>query len=416
MLDERALWRRSVAAAPLLLALGAACAPLRAQGPPRPGGLLAPERVAALPAGERAAWKVYLARSAELMTRDRAALAAEVGAAGEATWTPAPYGESFSVEKDAGWFAGAEAARVAGVIVSYQAPSGGWSKHVELRGEARRPGQAWFADDDWHYAETFDNGATTEQLRFLGAVEAAQPAARWRASFLRGLEYVAAAQFPNGCYPQVYPVEGGYHDAATFNDDSMLHILRLLQAVARGEYPFVPAEARTAAAAAVERGVGCIVASQVVEGGRRTAWGAQHDPLTLVPVKARAYEHASLSGGESAGLLDFLLRLPDPDSAVVAAVHAAAAWFRETAIYDWRYEPKGELVAEAGAGPIWARFYELGTNRPIFSNRDGVVRYSWSELEPERRYGYGWYRTDAAKVLKRYDRWRAKHPPAGRPQ
>ena len=40
------------------------------------------------------------------------------------------------------------------------------------------------------------------------------------------------------------------------------------------------------------------------------------------------------------------------------------------------------------AGPIWARFYEIGSNRPVFVGRDGVVKYSVAEIEPERRVGY----------------------------
>ncbi len=37
----------------------------------------------------------------------------------------------------------------------------------------------------------------------------------------------------------------------------------------------------------------------------------------------------------------------------------------------------------------WARFSEIGTNRPIFAGRDGVVRYSVDEIEKERQDGYG---------------------------
>ncbi|HEX8431515.1 MAG TPA: pectate lyase, partial [Longimicrobium sp.] len=167
---------------------------------------------------------------------------------------------------------------------------------------------------------------------------------------------------------------------------------------------------RERAAAAFQRGIGCVLASQVVVNGKPTVWGAQHDPLTLAPTNARAYEHASLSGGESVDLMELLMGLPSPDARVVAAVHGAAAWFRATAINGFAYESKGELTPRAGAGPIWARFYEIGTNRPIFSDRDGVIRYNWSELGTERRYGYNWYTADAARALRRYDTWAGRNP------
>ncbi|HWQ87156.1 pectate lyase [Brevundimonas sp.] len=45
------------------------------------------------------------------------------------------------------------------------------------------------------------------------------------------------------------------------------------------------------------------------------------------------------------------------------------------------------LVAAPDAVPLWARFYEPGTNRPIFVSRDSVVHYDIAEIERERRTG-----------------------------
>jgi PelA/Pel-15E family pectate lyase len=154
--------------------------------------------------------------------------------------------------------------------------------------------------------------------------------------------------------------------------------------------------------------VGCILASQDVIDGKRTVWGAQSDPLTLRPVKARSYEHATLSGGESVGLMELLMEIPNPTPEVIAAVDGAAAWFRATAIPDHEIANR-QYVERKGAGPVWARFYEIGTNRPIFSNRDGVILYDWKLLEDERKYGYAWYVTTTAKALEEYEAWKKRH-------
>ena len=54
-------------------------------------------------------------------------------------------------------------------------------------------------------------------------------------------------------------------------------------------------------------------------------------------------------------------------------------------------------------------FRSLGTNRPIFSGRDSVIRYSMAEIEYERRNGYRWYVDAPAKLLETdYPAWRAK--------
>jgi PelA/Pel-15E family pectate lyase len=161
----------------------------------------------------------------------------------------------------------------------------------------------------------------------------------------------------------------------------------------------------------VQRGVECLLASQVVVNGRRTVWGAQSDPLTLVPVKARAYEHASLSGGESAAVMDFLMDLAQPDPRVRAALRDAAAWFRRTAIYGYEYGYKKDLLPRPGAGPLWARFYEIGTDRPIFASRDGVKVYSFAELDRERRTGTPWYGSWPLKFLADdFPQWEERLP------
>ncbi|HEX8694803.1 MAG TPA: pectate lyase [Longimicrobium sp.] len=422
----------ALAAAALLLAAG--CRTLPAQDPARnpvdsiarlPGAaverdttpLLGPARISALPAAEREAWTQYVETSRRDRARDRALLAEEMRTLGRERMERAAYArKSFEVEDrmTEAWFRGDSARRMAETILSYQTPSGGWSKHVDMSGGPRRPGQSFFSESDsWQYIATLDNNSTTEEMRFLARAYAAHGDARWRDAFLRGLGWLLRAQFPNGCWPQVYPLQGGYHDAATFNDDAIVHAAALLRDVARGEYAFVTEEERRRADAAVSRALDCILASQVVVGGKRTVWGQQHDPLTLRPTSARSYEPASLASKESAGITRFLMSLPSPDARVVEAVHAAAAWFRENRIYGYVYDFQTGRREQAGAGPLWARMYEIGTNRPVFSNRDGVVLYDYEQLT-DRRTGYGWYAEEPASALRAYERWAARHPaPAG---
>ena len=66
------------------------------------------------------------------------------------------------------------------------------------------------------------------------------------------------------------------------------------------------------------------------------------------------------------------------------------------------------LRADPNGGPIWARLTEIGTNRPIFANRDGVKLYDWDKLT-DRRTGYAWFGTEPAAALKEYDEWAQAH-------
>jgi len=375
--------------------------------------LLAASRLAALPAGEREAWTAYVATSRRWKERDQALIAGELQRIGEAKMTRAPFvRESFELKR---WMAGdfflSDSARAIGQnILSFQTPSGGWSKHVDLRAGPRAPGQSFFSEtDEWQYIATIDNNSTTSEMRFLARADSVRPDPRYREAFLRGVGYLLAAQFPNGCWPQVYPLQGGYHDAATYNDDATVLAAVLLRDVAAGKFAFVPAATRTRAGQASGRAVECILRSQVVTSGRRTIWGQQHDPLTLAPTSARSYELTSLATRESAAIMRLLMSLPSPDERVVTAVHAAAAWFRANQIHGYTYDFDTGRHDTPGAGPLWARMVEIGTDRPIFSNRDGIRLYDYTRLT-DRRLGYGWYSEEPAAALKAYDRWARRHP------
>lgn len=202
----------------------------------------------------------------------------------------------------------------------------------------------------------------------------------------------------------------GYYSHITFNDDAMVRILTLLRAIAEGSgpYGFVDADRRARAEAAIARGVEVILATQVRQDGVLTVWCAQHDEQTLQPARARAYEPPSLSGNESVGITRFLMTLPDPSPEVIAAIEGALRWFETSAIHGVRLDrftaPDGStdvrLREDPAAATLWARFYELGTDRPIFLGRESVVRYSLAEIEHERRAGYGYYGTWPERLLR----------------
>ena len=325
--------------------------------------------------------------------------------------------------KDSTTLASPEALRIADNLLAYQYSSGGWPKNAAmekpLTGEDRA---ALAARDETKLrsdsAPTIDNGATTSQIRFLAAVFDAAGHERHRGAALRGIDYLLKAQYPNGGWPQFFPLRKGYYSHITFNDDATLHVLEILQDVASGEkpYAFVDEPRRIRAADALKRGIDCILRCQVVIDGRRTAWAAQHDENTLAPAPARKFEPACFASHESAGLVRFLMSLENPSPEIVASVQGAVAWFERTKITGLRFEriatPEGRdgiVTPDPAADPIWARFYELATERPIFIGRDEVVHYSLAEIERERRGGYAWYGDRPAEILKKFPAWSARH-------
>ena len=60
------------------------------------------------------------------------------------------------------------------------------------------------------------------------------------------------------------------------------------------------------------------------------------------------------------------------------------------------------LVDDPSGKGLWARFYELETNRPLYLDRDSVYRYDFSEIGYERRSGYDYHGTWAASLIEKY--------------
>jgi PelA/Pel-15E family pectate lyase len=281
------------------------------------------------------------------------------------------------------------------------------------------PSAAFLADTDG-LTNTIDNDATTLPMRFLALIVRATGEARYRSAFERGLDYLLAAQYPNGGWPQFFPLRQGYYSRITYNDNAMVNVLTVLRDAAAGQppYAFVDQARRGRAESAVARGIDIILRTQVRQAGTLTAWCAQHDEHTLEPAWARNYEPPTLSGHESVGIVRFLMGIEQPTPRIVAAVQGAADWLKAVAISGLRLEEftaadggrDRRVVADPTAPLLWARFYELGTNRPVFTGRDKVIRYALSEIEHERRNGYAYYGTWPATLLDdEYPRWRAKH-------
>ena len=317
------------------------------------------------------------------------------------------------LRKPDAWFATDEARRVAANVLSYQSEAGGWPKNTDL---VSRP----YTGDRSKLEPTFDNKGTVDELRFMARLFATTKDETYRRSFDRGLAYVLSAQYPNGGWPQFFPLRKGYYDRITFNDDAMVRVMEFVREVATAPvYAFLDPKERARCQAAFELGLTCILKCQIVVDGRPTVWCAQHDEKTFAPAKARAYELPSFSGSESVGIVRLLMSLEKPSAEVQAAIEGAVRWFEQHKVTGLRLEtvedpqgPKGRnLVArpDPSAPPLWARFYDLKTGQPFVCDRDGVPRPKLADLGYERRNGYSWFGEYARDLLdKDYPAWKRR--------
>ena len=314
---------------------------------------------------------------------------------------------------------------VAENMLLLQTASGGWSKHHLGRkvdytlalGDAE---QAALRAADRRDDATLDNKATTSEIAYLARAHRKTGNPAYLAAAGRGVEYLLQAQYANGGWPQYYPDRSSYRHQITLNDDAMVRAIGLLQDIAegRGDLVALTPQYGVRAATAAQHGIDSLLALQLRIDGVPTIWAAQYDENTLQPATARAYELPALAVSESVGVLRLLMRQPEPDVRLVAAVDAATAWLDAHRLHDLateRFDAPDEesgqdvrVVARPGAS-LWARFYDLESQQPMFVNREGQ-RVVFSELPNERRAGYAWYGTWPEKLLlQEIPRWRKIH-------
>ena len=316
-----------------------------------------------------------------------------------------------------------EDCRVAEQVLLYQRVTGGWPKNVDMTRPLTEAERAQLLQDKQRQDDsTIDNGATTSQMKFLARLFQQTHDTRYRDAFCRGVEYLLSGQYENGGWPQFWPQQRGYQRHITYNDDAMVSTLRLLRDIYQQQVPYqgelTDETLRRRASSAFDRGIDCILRTQIIADGEPTIWCQQHDSATLEPAGARAYELPSYCPQESAAIVQLLMELPNPDERVRRAVNAAMKWLDEHKLTGYRVERVGQrgtanydtrLIADPEAAPMWARFYDLTYAEPYVCDRDGLPRRHLEQIGSERRNGYSWYGNRPARLYPLYQEWVERH-------
>lgn len=293
--------------------------------------------------------------------------------------------DAYEVTKDVYYLDSAR--KAADALVFGQHPLGGWHYFIDFD-PAGTPD--WYETDAsqfrWGYEEyrhyygnaTFDDRVTPDAAMFLLRFYRLTHEAAYREPVLKALNFVLAAQYPNGAWPQRFPLRYEFaHDGLpdytsfyTLNDGAMLAIVELL-------YDAYETLGDARYFESVRRGVDALLAMQGPDD--QAAWAEQHGP-NMRPIAARTHEPAGYVVRESymsiLMLEEFYLRTGD--ARYLAPVPRCLDWF-------------DRINREAAAAKYpTPRYWEPVTNKPVY-----VVRTQ--ELTAE---GYGKYiwTTDPAKA------------------
>jgi hypothetical protein len=287
--------------------------------------------------------------------------------------------DAYEVTGDAFYLDAARAA--ADAIVYGQTPAGGWHYFIDFD-PTGLPG--WYEktasrfrygyEEYRHYYgnATFDDQVTPDAARFLLRYYNVTLKPAYRESLFKALDFVIEAQYPNGLWPQRYPLRYDYaHDGFpdytsyyTLNDGATEAAVELLlDAWETLGDPRYFAAARLA--------VEGLIAIQGPED--QGGWAEQYGP-DLRPVAARTHEPAGYVVRESLGVIDLLSRfwLLTGDPRYLAPIPRAIAWFERI---------NQESAEERFPRP---RYWEPGTNRPVYVVRidkrtpEGYGQYTWT--------------------------------------
>ena len=255
-----------------------------------------------------------------------------------------------------------------------------------IRGQNRHGG--W--DHTIHFTDlsnetvSFDDNQSQSAISFLLAMDQAVADTALATATRRAVDMMIATQLPNGGWPHLYPERGNYHDFATFNDGGINDCVRVM-IEAHQRYPDDGTVRRS-----LERAARFIVISQLPP--PQPGWAQQYNEF-LQPAWARTFEPASVCPAVTIRNVDTLidLSLCLKDATLLEPIPDALRWL-------------GEIRLDNGQ---WARFVEIGTNRPLYYDRGRIRVNSIAELHPERATGYA-YEIDLsspiAAGIRRYER------------
>ena len=322
-----------------------------------------------------------------------------------------------------------EITKIADNMILFQRDNGGWPKNYDMRAILTPEQLKNVVATKAILHTTFDNETTYPHVYYLAQVYAATKIEKYKEACLKGIQFVLDAQYANGGWPQYFPLEKDYSRHITFNDGAYIGIMNMLGKIVNDNpnFAFLDENLKAKVNLAYNKGIDCILNMQIKDNGRLTAWCQQHDEESLAPAWARKFEPPSICNGESTAIVLFLMKIKNPNERIIQSIQSATKWFEDSKIYNTRiesfdieaFESKYKTVkrdvravTDATAAPIWTRYYELGSDKPLFCDRNSKFLYSLAEVSVERRNGYAWYTSDPQKVLDKYPDWQKKYEPS----
>lgn len=293
-----------------------------------------------------------------------------------------------------------ESALAAGKALAYgQLESGGWRNSIDFDPSGPRIDQYRNGKGKGKNFSTLDDDISQAALRFLMRLDAATGFAdgEIHGAVEYALPRLLAAQFPNGAFPQGWtgPVQAREVKKASLPEYDWRTEGRIKEYW--NEYTLNDGLAGTVADTLIlahqvykepvyleslKKLGGFLVLAQLPE--PQPGWAQQYNEA-MQPIWARAFEPPAVSGRESEDAMLALLKIAAAggDHTLAAPVVAGVKYLERSLL------PDGQL----------ARYYELGTNKPLYMQRAGKG-YELTHDDSALPDHYGWKNPAQLALLK----------------
>lgn len=307
-------------------------------------------------------------------------------------------------------------------MMVYQLPNGGWGKH---RSDKKNVDYTQKIDAQLlkiikagnNDLATIDNNATSKEINGLIKAYSTTKNPAYLRSAEKGIQYLLSMQYQNGGFPQYFPNSAIYRKQVTYNDNAMINVLTVLYNISEGKEGFdaISSQLKDKSKLALQKGIDCVLKTQVLQKGKLSIWADQYNEVSLKPEKARAFEPMSLASGESVNIVKFLMMQPVTPE-IERSIRSAIQWFKDSKIDGYTYNVSREsgnavrVLSKKEGSAVWARFYDIPTNKPVFGDRDGSVKFNYEDVSEERRTGYSWYNEAGTKLIENdFPKWLKKN-------
>jgi PelA/Pel-15E family pectate lyase len=297
------------------------------------------------------------------------------------------------------------AQKAADALIFGQTKEGGWHYTVDFEPKGIQDyykNQAskfkWGMEEQRFYKgnATFDDGNSQNATRFILRLYTVSKNEKYKQPLLRALNFFLTAQYPNGAFPQRFPlkydfIHDGFPDYTsyyTLNDGVAVTAIQVLVDAYEnlGDKKYLDA---------AKRAVDFLIAVQGPED--QGCWAEQYHPDTMQPIKARTHEPAGFVVRESEQVIETLEMFykMTGDRRYLRPIPLCISWF----------DRLNKEAVEFKRTP--ARYYELGTNLPVYVIRTdktydgGYGKYLWSNTPNGNNQGLtgGWNSSQVRQVV-----------------